>query len=260
MSKARYRDYPHLISQGPRRNYRWPIAIANAPITAPSTPHVYAAPGMLDSAGQLTPQGRAKINAAIARLATGSKARYCVVWAEHDCTYYFADGSRRSGRRPPRGDLEANPADMDPTPLKLENVWYVELPEGFDENFICISRLGNFVEVTPGEPILVADFTTLGGPWQDSTLKLKANGEWKLPFRLRGVQVTSAEGDALYGPIQPRNWSERTLLRDPWPEDLVTACDKIAGAPLPASVHEAAWRAVDPVHYDMVHVGILRAA
>lgn len=252
--------YPHLISQGTRRNHQWPIVVSDRPVEA-DTPHVFVGPGLLAPSGSLTPRGRTRIDDAIAKLAAQAKARYCVVWGPHDCTYYHADGTCRPGRQPPHGDPEIDPALLARTPLALEDCWYVELPAGCDETHICIVRQGDFVEITPGEPILVADFNT---PWPDADPPLAKfrdeDGRWKLPFTLRGVTVTHADGDVLYGPIQPRNGPERIILRSPWPQDVADAFDQLAGVKLPDSIHQAAWRAVDPMAYDMAHVGVLRAA
>ncbi|MFW2852697.1 hypothetical protein ACM61V_12330 [Sphingomonas sp. TX0543] len=104
-------------------------------------------------------------------------------------------------------------------------------------------RQGDFIEISPGEPILVADFNT---PWPEAEPPpahfREADGRWTLPFAPRAVTVTHADGGALHGSIQPRIGPERITLRSPWPQDVAEAFDRIAGVMLPDSIHQAAWR------------------
>jgi hypothetical protein len=262
-SVATYHNYPHVISQGVRQNHRWPMIVSNEPVTAPFAvqEHVFVAPGIVDDAGSLTEAGRRMIVRRLVDLAKRSKASYCVVWSPTSCTWFERDGRHRDGLVPPQGNLSNPWAGRDHV-APVEWCWTIRLPDGGEWSHLCVRRITReLVEITPGEPMILADFNepAVEGLPDPAEGMLARDGSLIPPRTYRGQTVTGIRDDwQLLGPVQPGD--EGVVLRNPWPDDVRQACEKVAGMPLPRGLTDAAWRAVDPEHPDVTYVGVQKAA
>ncbi len=262
-SVASYRDYPHIISQGIRQNQRSAMVVSNEPVPSAFAvrDYVFASPGIVDDAGGLTEAGRRMIVRRLVDLAKRSKASYCVVWSPTSCTWFERDGKHRDGLVPPQGDL-SNPWTGRAQDAPVEWCWTIRLPEGGEWSHLCVRRITrDLIEIAPGEPMMLADFNepALEGIPDPAEGLLAPDGSLKPPRTYRGHIVTGVRDEwQLLGPVQPGD--EGVILRNPWPDDVRQACEKVAGMPLPRRLTDAAWRAIDPEHPDVVYVGVQKAA
>lgn len=260
---ASTREYPHLISQGVRRNRRSHMVVSNTPVPPSPTLKdlVFEAPGLVDGAGAITPLATRTVISRMSRLAKTTKASFCVVWSPTSCTWFERDGRHRDGFDPPLGDV-TDPWAGRHHDARVEWCWTIELPSEAEWSHLCVRRLDrDLVEIAPGEPMVLADFdqpTAPGLPDPAAGL-LAADGSLKPPRTYRGQPVVGVRDEwKLLGPVQPAE--DGTILRNPWPDDVREACERIAGIPLPRRLTDAAWRAIDPEHPDVTYVGVLKAA
>lgn len=258
------RAYPHVVSSiGTRRNRRWPVLMANGPVPDPNDgTWVITGSGTVGRDGAPTTVGRRALFRAIAERARTSRAHYGIVWDEHACTFFLADGSTVEGFNPPLSEGVPDEADFDPSPILYEPVWSVALT-GRGPGYLCISREGRFVEVSAGARLVLADFRDFepGGD-QDPAANLRApDGKWKTGGSWRGQPIYDIIDNGLVlGPVQPLEHGESIILRSPWPHQLEDACNQVAGRRLPKTVLNAAWAEVDSRGESLPVVDVLDAA
>jgi hypothetical protein len=137
------RPYPHVVSSiDTRRNRRWPVLMANAPVPDPNDgTWVIAGSGTVGRDGTPTAVGRRALFRAIAERARTSKAQYGIVWNEHACTFFLSDGSTVEGLNPPLGEGVPEEPGYDSSPILCEPVWSIAL-RGRGPGYLCISREG----------------------------------------------------------------------------------------------------------------------
>ncbi|WP_230770230.1 hypothetical protein [Sphingomonas sp. Leaf4] len=261
MSAAR--EHPHLIHKGVRGNRRSAIVVSNGPVGRQSTARslVFEGRGLLDAHGGITPHGRDAILARLSHLARTSKASYCVVWSATECTWFERDGRTRNGCVPPYGHV-SDPWIGRDHDVRIEHCWTITLPQGSEWSHICVRRIDrDLVEISPGEPVVLADFDEpeVPGLPDPAADMLAPDGSLVAPRTYRGQPVTGIRDQwKLLGPVQPAE--DGVILRNPWPDDVREACERIAGGPLPRRLVDAAWRAIDPEHPEVTYVGVLKAA
>jgi len=260
---ATAREHPHLISQGVRRNRRSHMVISNEPVPPSSSLKslVFVGPGLIDDAGGLTSLATRTIVSRMSGLAKTSKASFCVVWSPASCTWFERDGGHREGFDPPVGDV-ADPWTGRHHNAHVEWCWTIRLPSNAEWSHLCVRRLdSDLVEIAPGEPMVLADFNepAVAGLPDPAAGMLSPDGSLHPPRTYRGQRVSGVRDEwKLLGPVQPAE--DGTILRNPWPDDVRDACERIAGIPLPRRLTDAAWRAIDPEHPDVTYVGVRKAA
>lgn len=259
-----YREYPHVISKGMRRNRRSPIAVSNDSIADVDRSQAFEIhrPGMLDERGDLTEHGRKVIIALVSKRAKMSKARYCVVWSADDCTWFDGDGRHRDGIRPPEGEM-GDPWLNVRHNAPVEWCWTMELPNGGEWSHLCVRRIdADLVEVAAGQPMTLANFDEPDLPHLVDPMRhlVDDDGRLKAPPLYRGQRTTGVRDQwILTGPVQPVD-DYNEIIRNPWPDDVREACERIAGMQLPRRLTDAAWRAIDPEHRGITYVGVQKAA
>jgi hypothetical protein len=256
-------DYPHVISSiGGRRHCRWRVLISNNPVEDPNDgTWIISGIRSVGPGGQLTEQGRQNLIRQIGERARTSKAHYCIVWGDTDCSFFLPDGSIRQGHNPPQGDLVADEDAWDATPILCEPVWSIALT-GRGPPYLCIKRTGDLVEVMAGARIVLADFSDYpAGCDNDPAANLRdKQGRWKRPLvhRRQRVEAITEQG-LLLGPVQPLEMGATVILRQPWPHQIEAACNQIAGRRLPNPILQAVWAALDPAE-NLRIVDVLDAA
>lgn len=243
------RAFPHVVSSiDSRRNRRWPVLLANAPVPDPNDgTWVIAGSGTVGREGAPTAVGRRALFRAIAERARTSKAHYGIVWNEHACTFFLADGSTVEGLNPPLGEGLPEEPGYDSSPILCEPVWSIAL-KGRGPGYLCISREGRFVEVSAGARLVLADFRGFKpGDEQDPAADLRTpEGKWKTGGSWRGQSIHDIIDNGLVlGPVQPLEYGASIILRSPWPHQFEDACNQVAGRRLPKAVLNAAWAEVD---------------
>ncbi|HYI39001.1 MAG TPA: hypothetical protein VE053_01645 [Allosphingosinicella sp.] len=258
------RAYPYIVSSiDTRRNRRWPVLMANGPVPEPNDgTWVIAGSGTVGRDGTPTAVGRRALFRAIAERARTSEAHYGIVWNEHACTFFLADGSTVEGLNPPLGEGVPEEPGYDSSPILCEPVWSVAL-RGRGPGYLCISRAGRFVEVSAGARLVLADFRDFApGGDQDPAAALRTpEGKWKTGGSWRGQPIYDIIDNGLVlGPVQPLEHGESIILRSPWPHQLEDACNQVAGRRLPKAVLNAAWAEVDSRGESLPLVDVLDAA
>lgn len=249
-------EHPHVVRRNGRRNLRWsieteldgPCALGPRTIVSAESGNLYGTASRAATLKALTTKARR----------TGESA--CVVWGPEDCTWIDERGRMTDGNHPPRGEIADNHL-LEHHDVVLEDVWTVKLPAGCTTSHLCIRRIDAVVvEITPGEPFVLGSFFDLPkGGRHDPSAAMMSRGRLKPPARFRGQPVTGVRDHwQVVGPVQPSG--DGVFLRDPWPEEVRRACERIAGGPLPDRVHRAAWRALNPHDATINHVGVLEAA
>ena len=252
------REYPHLITRGARSNQRWRLDFATPTvgIAAHAFPH-----DLLDEHGRPTPEGRRAVLERFSRIARGSAARHCVVWSADECTWIDGRGRARDGRNPPEG-IPVAPREMNSTPARPEHAWTIRLPAGCTHSHLSVRMIARgYVEIAPAGPMLLGHFDEPLEEGEDDPAAGMTDGLGIVaaPKTWRGQPVTGiVDGWTLTGPVQP--CSDGVVMRNPWPDALAAACDRIAGRPLSDRIHDAAWRVYDPENKGMIFVGVLEAA
>jgi hypothetical protein len=244
------RPYPHVISRiGGRRNSRWPVLFSNVPIEDPQDgTWVIAGSGNVGRHEKPSAQGRRTLIRQVSERARVSKARYCIVLSEAECSFLLPDGSMREGSNPPHGDPVPEESTSDTTPIRCEPVWSIPI-RGRAASHLCLKQTGEFVEVMLGARIVLGDFSDYPpGCEDDPAAHLRdETGQWKKALSYCGQPVHSVTNEGvLLGPVQPLELTPTITLRSPWPDELERACSQIAGRPLPDIVLRSAWAAIDP--------------
>lgn len=257
------RAYPHVVSSiDTRRNRRWPVLMANTPVRdLEDGTWLITGSGTVGRDGTPTAVGRRALFRAIAERARTSKAHYCIVWDEQACTFLLADGSVVESHIPPAGEGVPEEAAFDTSPVAVEPVWSIAI-RGRGPQYLCISREGRYVEVSPGSRLILADFRGYApGGDQDPAAALRTpEGKWKKGGSWRGAPIYDVIDNGLVlGPVQPLEHGS-VILRSPWPHQLESACCEVAGRRLPKAVLNAAWSEVDGRGESVPLVDVLDAA
>lgn len=258
-----YREYPHVITRGVRQNRRWAMSVTNEPTPSHVAIHDYIFHGLgfVDGTGTVSARGRATVMAHFEKKASQSKANYCVVWSPTDCTWFDHDGGHRDGKRPPEGEMD-DPWLGRRHGAMIEWCWTIELPAGGEWSHLCVRRIDrDLVEVAPGEPMVLANFDepVHEGVSDPADGMLAEDGSLAAPKFYRGQPVTGIREEwSLLGPVQAAD--DGVILRNPWPDDVRSACEQVAGMSLPRHLTDAAWRAIDPENPDIIYVGVQKAA
>lgn len=230
---ARSRMYPHLVTRGTRRPTFWNITVSNVPLDEdkPQGPHVLVGPRMLDVTGNLTDRGRSAVAEYAAARAKRDGRDLCVVWGEHDCTWYDQDGTAIPGATPPQAFETLNPYMYDQLPISTEACWVYKLPEGCEPSHLCVLRIDETrIEIAPGETSILGEFDErpVVGERDPASEMLDAEGHLRPPSTYRGQPVIEVEDEhTLIGPVQPSQ--DGLILRTPWPRHIREACNTIAG-------------------------------
>lgn len=257
------REYPHIVSRGYGGSLRWSTLIHDRPLAAYETPYAFIGKALVNVDGTPTEAGRTAIMERVATQAAATRAPLAIVWSASACTYILPDGTRREGRRPPKGVVVVDDFEDGLPLLHVEDLWALRLPAGSLHDHLCLKRTGDLVEIAPGEPMVVADFIDGPGPGRSSPVAgmRRHDGRLDLPKVYRGVRVTGVRnGVVLLGPVQMVRGDAHHVLHDPWPETVEEVCQDIAGRSLPQHLLDAAWRAVDPLDQTLNYVGVLEAA
>lgn len=263
LSATRYRQFPHVVSRGSRRDHRARMVVSNgpAPATSARKDYVFEGAGLVDEDGDLTPLGRRTIVTRMSELARTSRALYCVVWSAGECTWFESDGCHRDSCDPPRGFV-TDPWIGGRHDVEMERCDVFPLPADAGWSHLCVRRLDrDLVEIAPGEPLVLADFDEpeIPGLPDPAAGLLYPDGTLRVPGVYRGQLVTGVRDDwKLLGPVQPAD--EGAILRNPWPDEVRQACERIAEIPLPRAIVDAVWTAIHPDTPDVTRVALLRAA
>jgi hypothetical protein len=255
--------YPHVITQGARRNGRSSIIVANEPLPEPQPgrAYVHVGEGYANPDGSATELGRIAILKKMRAQAKISKARYCVVWGPTSCTWIDGMGVCREGISPPEGDV-AEPYYYDLLDMPMEPTSWIALPGTAEPTHLCIRRLDDhLVEIAPGEPIMLAAFDdpVAEGLRDPAERLLGPDGNLVQPETFRGQPVTGIRREwEILGPVQPYEGGQ--ILRNPWPDDVRRACEAVAGRRLPPRIVEAAWQILHPAAAGVVPKGVHEAA
>lgn len=256
-----WREYPHAVEFRTGVNARHAIFLANEenPL-AEWALYGFVDPRLLDATGTLTSIGRSIVLDGMIRETRGTPRTFCIVWGARDCTFLMPDGTTCEGRKPPRG-APMEPESYSGTPADLVDCRYVELPPGSAASHACIVRLTrDRVEIASGTPCVLGCYTEPTPPGRTDPFEgmLDENGMLHPPARFRGQPVTGVTEDHILGPVQPDG--AVSFVVEPWPDQVFDACRRIAGRDLPREILDAAWRAVDPIRWDVLQVGIRLAA
>lgn len=258
---AYWREYPHAIEFRAGVNARHAIFLSNEehPLSKWAL-YGFTDHRLLDHAGDLTDAGRAIVLRGMIRETRGTPKTFCIVWGRHDCTFIMPDGTICEGRKPPRG-MPMEPESYLGTPADLVDCRYVELPAGSAASHICIVRLTrDRVEIASGAPCILACHTEQSPPGRSDPFEdmLGFDGILRIPATFRGQTVADVTEDYILGPVQPDGMESHVIA--PWPDQVFDACRRVAGRDLPKEILDAAWRAVDPVRWDVLQTGIRLAA
>ena len=241
---ARTREHPHIVTLGERRLGRIDVTVSNAPIAGISGDSSFAvfAMGVVDAAGRLTPEGRRLVLEKSIAHAKASRLPRCVVWALDDCTWIDREGTHFDGPSPAAGETTMNPWRYDDMPLTAEACRTIALPDGCRHPHLCIVPIDRRrVEIVGGEHLFLGTFDepVPDGERDPARRFLADDGTFVPPRRFRGQPVVEVDGWTLYGPVQPVDVG--TVLRDPFPQQVAEACERVAGRPLDDDLLHRAW-------------------
>ena len=239
-----WRLYPHVVLLGRSRNRHMDVHVTNEELPRDLWHAAYAfwCPGALDTAGSVTPTGRAHIVAELRERCHPTSER-CVVWGPRDCTFVSKHAAVDCDE-PPFADPTGGDGSARMAPMMLSGD-YMELPEGCDASHVFLRRLSfDVVQVSSARPQALATWNEPVYEGEEDPLAScrRPDGGIDPPRFFKGCEVTGADLLDLLGPVQPDGRASKVVR--PWPILIRKACVGIAGRPLDARLTLAAWRAV----------------
>lgn len=249
--------YPHVVvkADGERRATVLPVFLSNTPIEARGRPYEFeiTSLGLIDATGEITPAAREELLHRASQRALRFGKSVCVVWDERTCTWIEADGTRREGGIPPRGEaMEPNlrmalPFE-DERPRSVVLPSPVELPDGTTATHLCVVHFRrDLVEISFGDACVLGDFSEVvrEGHVDPAAEMLDDDGNLKPVQRFRGARVTAIRDDwEILGAVQPIG--EGIFVRNPTPDDVRAACRQLLRAAPSTELFDQIWEAVDP--------------
>jgi len=248
--QSRYGDeYPHVVRKHGRRDaWRSEIQIEVGPAHAVVDAKINLThPEPFDVRGDLSAGARELLVAAAARAAIDGRPSVCFVWGPDSCTFVGPTGEQRDSDHPPLVKPFYVQLGAKLPPLRLERCFSIMLAadDGADERFLCAQRIGRLVEIVEGEHMVLGHLPDDEIPTDSAGMELSDERVLRLlPKTYCGAEITGYLCGGILGPVQPMELATPIILHDPWPDEVLHACEEVAGHRLPTQITDAVWEAV----------------